>query len=102
MVNAEFITKGANMSPTIEVLGLYRLNVTPELVSAQADELYGSAEDLSNEARQEAERESREQLESLALIECLVRDADSEFDAGDFAQPESDQAAYMEEFLSGD
>jgi hypothetical protein len=100
--------KRTPMANPIQVLGVYRLPVTPKLVSAQADELYGPASKLSAVQRREAEREAREQLESVALIECLVLNPDETFDVGDFTQPQpgvdrsSWQAAYEEAFLSAD
>lgn len=50
--------------PSIEVLGVYSLPVTDDLVREQTDILYG--EDLAGTQRRDAERQAREQLESTS------------------------------------
>src|SRR5919201_3852003 len=92
--------------PTIQVLGVYALPVTKELLQGQTDILYGAH--LTGEARRQAEQQCREQLESTVLVEALVRDRDDQFRAGDFCQPregvaeESWQVAWAEAYLSLD
>src|SRR5438552_8541112 len=71
--------------PTIEILGVYSIPVTKELLREQTDILYGA--DLASTKRREAECQCREQLESTVLIEVLVRDRDERFKVGDFSQP---------------
>jgi hypothetical protein len=103
-----YLASQRKMSSPIQVVGVYKLPVTPELVSVQANELYGTVAKLTQQQRTQAEREAREQLESLVLIECLVSGADKRFDVGDFTQRQpgvdrsSWQAAYGEVFLSAD
>ena len=92
--------------PGIQVLGVYSLPVTDDLLREQTDILYGS--DLTDAKRREAERECREQLESTVLVEVLVKDRDERFGVGDFSQAQDDvprdrwQAAWAEAYLSED
>jgi hypothetical protein len=92
--------------PTIEVLGVYSIPVTKELLREQTDILYGT--DLAADERRDAEFQCREQLESTVLVEVLVRDRDQRFGVGDFCQPQegvprsSWQVAWAEAFLSED
>jgi hypothetical protein len=92
--------------PTIEVLGVYALPVATKLVREQTDILYGTT--LSREARHDAERQCREQLESTVLVETLVRDPDNRFKTDNFCQaqdgvPKSHwQVAWAEAYLSED
>jgi len=92
--------------PTIEVLGVYSIPVTMELLREQTDILYGL--NLAGAERHDAERQCREQLESMVLIEVLVRDIDSRFDIGAFTQPQVGvprdnwQVAWAEAYLSED
>ena len=92
--------------PTIEVLGVYSIPVTKELLEEQTDILYGA--DLDGTERREAVRQCREQLESTVLLEVLVRERDRRFKVGDFSQPREGvsrdnwQVAWAEAYLSED
>jgi hypothetical protein len=92
--------------PTIQVLGVYALPVTEELLQEQTNILYGA--NLTGDARQQAERKCREQLDSTVLIEALVRDRDDRFKTDHFCQPldgvdrDSWQVAWAEAYLSLD
>lgn len=92
--------------PTIQVLGVYALPVTEELLQEQTDILYGAS--LTGEVRQQAEQKCREQLQSTVLVEALVRNRDERFKAGDFCQPidgvepGSWQVAWAEAYLTLD
>lgn len=92
--------------PQIEVLGVYRIAVTDELVQQQADVLYG--DDLPPDEQAEALARCREQLESVVLIEAQVSSADKRFRVDDFTQANPDlpreswQAAWAEAYLSAD
>jgi len=92
--------------PTIDVLGIYSLPVTKELLREQMDILYGA--ELSGAERTDAERQCRVQLESTVLVEVLVRNRDGRFDVGDFSQPQVGvqrdkwQVAWAEAYLSED
>lgn len=82
--------------PSIEVLGVYRLSITEALLQEQAAILSIST------------RECKEQLESIALIEVLIKNRDAQFKCGDFTQRqvgvsrENWQAAWAEAYLSVD
>ena len=71
--------------PRIEVAGVYRLHLTPEMFREQLDILYG--EPMSSSQRREAERQCRELLEGVVLVEVVVRNPDECFDLADFTQP---------------
>jgi hypothetical protein len=92
--------------PQIEVLGVYGLSVTDELFREQFDLLYDYP--MSKRERADAERQCREQLESIVLIEAVVRDRDTRFKVGGFTQPQDGvpesnwQVAYGEVFLTAD
>ena len=92
--------------PTVEVLGVYSIPVTDDLLREQTDILHGA--DLSGDRRQDAERQCREQLESTVLIEVLVRSRDERFKVGDFSQPRDGfsyddwQVAWAEAYLAED
>jgi hypothetical protein len=92
--------------PTVDVLGVYSITVTDELLLKQTENLYGPT--LSCDEHQDAERKCREQLESTVLIEVLVRNRDRLFNVGDFSQPgdgvprENWQVAWAETYLSQD
>jgi hypothetical protein len=57
---------------------------------------------MSSDDREITKQTIREQLESVVLIECLVRNADNQYTANDFGQPGSEQAAYLETYLTAD
>ena len=90
--------------PMVEILGVYRLPVTEELLQEQVTILYGSLD--SQKDRAQAEEQCREQLSSTVLIEVIVHGRNSKFNVGDFTQPikgqpKSDwQAAYAEAYLT--
>ncbi len=92
--------------PSIEVVGVYRLEVTDELLREQLEILFSS--DLPDDDRADAEEQVREQLQSTVLVEAFVRNSDETFDPGDFTQPQDDasedewQAAWAEAYLSAD
>jgi hypothetical protein len=85
--------------PRIEVLGVYRLDVTEELFREQFSILYSRP--MTEEKRVPAEESIRELLESTVLIEVLVSNRDERFNVGDFGTY-SGQVAYAEAYLSQD
>jgi hypothetical protein len=91
--------------PTIKVLGIYRLNVTDELFREQHSILYPDSLGVS---RAISEPQIREQLDSVVLVEALVRDRDNRFDVSDFTQAQVGiardhwQVAWAEAYLSLD
>lgn len=96
------------MQPAIEVLGLYRVRATDALIQDRIEYSYAPDQVDTPEKRSAAAQESRELIESVALIEVLVHNPDERFDVGDFTQrlhgvaPENRQAAYAEAFLAPD
>jgi hypothetical protein len=98
--------KESGSKPSIEVLGIYRIQVTESLFEEQFEILYSFEMDV--EERREAERACREQLDSTVLVELIVTNPDKQFDVGAFTQPdpglpkENWQAPYLETFLSLD
>ena len=100
MVDAE--VQRREMPAVMSLLGVYKLPVTDELTSAQAELFYGD-----KPSKQQRER-VRHQLESTVLVEVRVSDADDRFKVDDFAQEnpqlprESWQVAWAEAFLTGD
>jgi hypothetical protein len=93
-------------APRIEVVGVYRLDVPEDLFREQFDILYGDP--MSDEERVEAEKQCRERLSSVVLIELLVENRDAGFSISDFSQPqdgvpkENWQVAWTEMFLATD
>jgi hypothetical protein len=93
---------------TIEVLSVYRVRPTDELIRDRIECSYPPESMATNEARIAAERESREFLGSIVLIEALIHNRDERFDIGDFTQrvpgttEDNWQAAYAEAFLTPD
>jgi|SRR6266566_127914 len=87
--------------PTIEILGVYRVAFSEPLFAQAMEWKYADTE-FTPEERKETEKAVREELSSVVLIECAVRDADDKFDVEDFRQSDSDQVAYDEAFLTQD
>jgi hypothetical protein len=92
--------------PSIEVVGVYRLPVTDDLLRDQIEILYGSH--MSDQDRLSAMRECQDQLSSIVLVEALVKNRDGRFNVSDFTQPidgsprEDWQAAWAEAYLDPD
>jgi hypothetical protein len=86
----------------MELIGVYKLAVSDELTAEQAEILYGDTPSASEVAT------VRAQLDSVVLVEVLVRRVDDRFDVSDFQQvdptqpPENAQAPWAEVFLSAD
>ena len=94
------------LTPTIEVLGVYRLPVTDELVQRDFEIRWESSEPGFDRA--EAIRQCRKELESVVLVELVVRNPDQRFRIEDFTQtnetipPSEWQAPWEEAYLSVD
>ena len=92
--------------PHIEILGVYRLTVTDDLIRRQDAVLSGLEENDPNHVVFGDETE--QQLRSVALVELRVVDRDHRFDMGDFTQEQSGkpreswQAAWAEAYLTDD
>ncbi len=93
-------------APSIEVIGVHRIQVTNDLVDEQRQILYPDS--ISGDERATAEAQVRDQLESVVLIEALIRGRDSRFTIDDFSQPQKHldrsnwQAAWAEAYLDLD
>lgn len=90
----------------IEVVGVYRLEITEELLQEQFEILYGY--DMIEAEQREAKETCLKQLKSVALIEVVVRNRDNKFNISDFTQGSEDepvdswQVAWAEAFLTMD
>jgi hypothetical protein len=87
--------------PTVQVLGAYRVECTPELFAQAMEWKYGNLP-LSTEERDAAEAHVRSEVSGAVLIEAAIHNRDDHFSVSDFGQAGSDQAAYSEVFLSED
>jgi hypothetical protein len=85
----------------VKVLGVYRVPFTDSLLERTMNLKYGGIE-LSFLDRRRAKKHTKEELSSVVLIEVMVTNADENLDMADFGQPNSDQAAYDEAYLSLD
>ncbi|HXT42285.1 MAG TPA: hypothetical protein VN887_19915 [Candidatus Angelobacter sp.] len=90
-----------NSQPKVHVVGIYKLNVDPALVKEALDLKY-PIDSYSAQARRRAEPVVFKELSSAVLIELTIENADENYSVGDFEQPDSDQAAYEERYLSAD
>lgn len=90
----------------VEVLGVYRLRVTDELIREQFEYRYPCP--MSDSERRQAEQQVRDQLSSVILVEAIVRDRDDRFDVSQFTQPQDGisegywQCAWAEAYLTDD
>lgn len=87
--------------PTIQILGIYRVDLTDELIEEAMQVKYGGVSLSESEIRR-AKEAVLEELSSVVLVDVLVSSPDERFDVGDFGQPNSDQAPYDEVYLSPD
>ena len=91
----------ASHKPSVEVLGIYSFNNKQEILEKEIQDYFSTRPPEGREQRREYVREL---LESLVLIEVIVRNRDGRFDAGDFTQDvpsdTSSQVAYGEEYLT--
>jgi hypothetical protein len=87
--------------PTVQLLGAYRLDCTPELFAQAMEWKYGSLS-LTAEEKEVAEAHVLSELADTVLIEAEIRERDDHFSVSDFGQAGSNQAAYSEVFLSQD
>ncbi|MGB5102470.1 MAG: hypothetical protein WBO04_04015 [Steroidobacteraceae bacterium] len=88
-------------APTIRVLGVHPVEASPELLREAYEIKYGSLI-LSESERRHAEQALRAEIGETALIELQIDGRDDRFDAGDFHQENSEQAAYAETYLTED
>jgi hypothetical protein len=93
--------------PSVEVLGVYQVRATDALIQDRIQYSYSEDDVKTKEGRAAAERECREFLDSIVLIEVVIHGCDDRFDVGDFTQrigdnPDNWQVAYAEAFLAPD
>ena len=88
------------IAPKIQVLGVHPVKVDDDLIQNAIALKYPHAE--SEQQRQDARDAVVAEMSSAALVEVIIEGRDDKFDAGDFGQPGSQQAAYMERYLSPD
>lgn len=99
---------GLNVAePSVEVLGVYQVRATDELIRDRIQYSYSEDDVKTKEGRAAVERESREFLESIVLVEVVIHGCDERFDVGDFTQRidgnrDNWQVAYAEAFLTPD
>lgn len=95
-----------SIRPQLEVLGVYRLSVTPKLLEQQFELLYGYAKSTPQERQLRAH--CKRQLESVVLIEVVVKNRDDKFQIYDFTQElegrprDGWQAPWEEAYLAHD
>jgi|KBSSwiStaDraftv2_1062776.scaffolds.fasta_scaffold93435_2 hypothetical protein len=89
------------MKPAIEVIGAYQVDASPDVIERAYEMKYGDLGLPSREAHA-ARAAVVEELSGVALIELMVRHRDDSFEVLDFQQPDSDQVAYGEAFLTED
>ena len=88
-------------APQIDILGVYRLLVTEDLFREQYEILYRDPDP-------EAEKQCREQLSSIVLVEVLVSERDDKFKLRHFTQPQEGvpeanwQTPWAEAYLTPD
>ena len=94
--------------PAVEVLGVYRVVATDELLREKLELWHGRDGIPTGKGRIAAERYYREEIESAVLIEAIIRNRDERFDVGHFSQRVEDvpranwQVAWAEAFLTID
>ena len=86
--------------PKIEILGAYRLEFSDEQIRQFIEDSFGDA--LDEDEKHEMFTAKRDELSSVVAFDVLITNADKKFDSGDFTQPDSDQVAYDEVYLSPD
>ena len=85
--------------PSSTVLGVYRIDVTEQLIAEQAAIL---CRGMQGSAREGCVRSCRDQLYDAVLVEIIVEGRDNRFSIGDFGQPHEDQVAWAEAYLTLD
>lgn len=89
------------MNQRLRVIGVYRINVDDSLIQ-ESIEIKFPRESCSDSERRKARSIVLAELSSVALIEVTIQGVDERFSIADFGQPDSDQVAYMETYLSND
>jgi len=88
-------------APQVQVVGAYRVSVDDTLIQEAMDMKY-PADTFSETERRNAQPAVVAEMSSAVLVEVIVDGADDRYTADDFGQPGSQQAPYMEMYLSPD
>jgi len=86
--------------PIVKVLGAYKIDMTNEEIKNFLNESFGKV--LTPVEIEEQVMLKQAELSSVIALDVSVTNADEKFDVGDFRQPESEQVAYDEIYLSAD
>ncbi len=100
-LEGDLVGQPRTKKPSIHILGAYQVHPTEELFRQAMSLKYGGLA-LSLDQQDLAKQLVRDELSSVVLFEVLVENPDRNFDVGDFSQPDSDQIAYDEAYLSPD
>jgi hypothetical protein len=85
----------------IRIIGAHRLEVSASLFETVLYARYGDLDGTAEEQTR-AEQLTRAELDRTVLFEVSVENRDDRFSVDHFGQSGSDQAAYMERYLSPD
>ena len=88
------------MTASVEILGAYRVSLSEEDIRSFLMDSFGDA--LDDDEIEGMVVSKQDELRSVVGFDVLVRGTDDRFDVGDFSQPDSDQVAYDEVFLTAD
>ena len=88
------------VQPSVKVLGAYKVEISDEAINEFLKENYDKR--LTEDEMKRNFIVKRQELKSVAALDVSVMNADERFDIGDFTQPDSDQVAYDEVYLSMD
>jgi hypothetical protein len=86
-------------SPQVQVVGAYIVRVDDTLICDALDAKYPLTH-FTEQQRREVRPAVMAEMSSAVLVEVIIENADDRYTADDFSQPDSDQAAYMEMYLS--
>lgn len=87
--------------PQVQVVGTYRVTIDDALIREAMDMKFPLGS-FSEERRREVQPVVVAEMSSAVLVEVTIEGADDRYTANDFGQPGSEEAAYMESYLSRD
>lgn len=87
--------------PKVQVVGIHNVAIDDALIKEAMDIKY-PLDMCSEEQRRQAQPAVVAEMSSAVLVEVIIEGADERYTADDFSQPDCDQAAYMETYLSRD
>ena len=86
--------------PTVKILHAYRVEITDKDIKKFLQDSFGNI--VSSHELERQFTLKREELLSVVAFDVSVINCDERFEIGDFKQPNSDQVAYDEVYLSKD